>query len=126
MDRQIIIVTRDRAFGEALLRACSGQGCQVRTTNSVSESLMFASESPVSVLIADASIENINDGFDLAKKIRQLASDVIGFLIVDETSTGLAEAVTNESWIRLVEKPVRMLRFSADVVDVIARSQKGE
>ena len=119
MERQIIIVTHNAQFRDALERVCSGQGCRVETADSVAVALEIAVRRPVCVIVANASLQVVGDGVGLAKVIHDQNPDAKCFLIVDKESSDVSNSAANEPWLRFVHKPIPMLRFSADLVDVI-------
>ncbi len=121
--QQIIIVTRDAPFRDALRRACSGQGCRVETAETVEIASEIASRRKVCVMIADASIQDEGDGVGLARAIHGQNPASKCFLIVGEESPSVLGAAENEPWLRLVVKPIRMLQFAADVVDAVLESK---
>jgi DNA-binding NtrC family response regulator len=124
VNRQIIIANRDTQFRDALKRVCSGRGCRVETSNSVATALEIAGRRRVCILVVDASIQDVGDGVGLAKAIHEQSPDAKCFLIVDRDSTDDSSSADNEPWLRFVHKPISMLRFSADLVDVIAKSKE--
>ena len=122
MERQIIIVTRDAQFRDAIERVCSGQGHRVETADSVATALEIAVRRPVCVMVADASLQVVGDGVGLAKAMHEQNPDVKCFLVVDKESSDISNSADNEPWLRFVHKPIPMLRLSADLVDVINES----
>ena len=122
MQEKIIIVTRDAQFRAAIERVCSGQGPRVETADSVATALDIAGHSPVCVMVADASLHDVGDGVGLANTIHQQNPDAKCFLIVDKESSDVSNSADNEPWLRFVQKPIPMLRFSVDLVDVINES----
>ena len=122
MERQIIIVTRDAQFRDAIERVCSGQGRRIETADSLATALKIAVRMPVCVLVADASLQFVGDGVGLAKAIHMQNPDVKCFLVIDKESSDVSNSADDEPWMRFIHKPIPMLRFSADLVDVIHES----
>ncbi len=122
MERQIIIVTCDAQFRDAIERVCAGQGRRIETADSIATALKIAVRRPVCVMVADASLQVVGDGVGLAKAIHMQNPDVKCFLVVDKASSDVSNSAVNEPWLRFVHKPIPMLRFSADLVDVINAS----
>ncbi len=121
-DQQIIIVTRDRTFRDALRRTCTDQGCHVESAGSVADARELSTRMPVCVVISDNTLHSPDDGLQLARDIRGDHPDVTCFLIADHDNGEHEDAMKDEAWMRIVRKPIRMLRFSADIVDVVAKS----
>ena len=119
MVRQIILVTGDTQFRDALQRVCSGQGCRVETADCVATALEVAARRPICVMVADVSLQELGDGLGLAKAIHEQDPDAKCFLIVDKEFSDISRLAVNELWLRFVYKPIAMLRFSVDLVDVI-------
>jgi DNA-binding NtrC family response regulator len=123
MQRQIVIVTRDSQFRDALKRVCSGQGDRVETADSIATALKLAAKMPVCVVIADVTIQTAGDGVRLARVIHAQNPDAKCFLIVDDGSADIAGSTKNESWLRFIHKPIPMLQFAADLVDTVSESK---
>ncbi|MBT6153484.1 MAG: response regulator [Planctomycetaceae bacterium] len=123
MQRQIVIVTRDSQFRDALKRVCSGQGDRVETADSIATALKIAAQIPVCVTIADVTIQTAGDGVRLARVIHTQNPDVKCFLIVDDGSADIASSARNEPWQRFIHKPISMLQFAADLVDAVSESK---
>jgi|GEM_PF-2504286 DNA-binding NtrC family response regulator len=123
MQRQVVIVTRDSQFRDALKRVCSGQGDPVETADSIATALKIASQMPVCVAIADVTIQTAGDGVRLARVIHAQNLGAKCFLIVDDGSAEIASSVKNEPWQRFVYKPIPMLQFAADLVDAVSESK---
>ena len=122
MERSIIIVTRDAQFRDAIELVCSGQGHRVETADSVAVALGVAVRKPIFVMVADVSLHVPGDGVELAKVLHDLNPDVQCFLVVDKKSADVATSADSEPWLRFIHKPIPMLRFSADLVEVIHES----
>jgi DNA-binding NtrC family response regulator len=123
MQRQIVIVTRDAQFRDALKRVCSGQGDRVETADSIATAMKFASRMPVCVVIADVTIQTAGDGVRLARVIHAQNPDVKCFLIVDDGSAEVASSVKSEPWLHFVHKPIPMLQFATNLVDAVSESK---
>jgi DNA-binding NtrC family response regulator len=101
---------------------CSGQGRRVETADSIATALKIAVRRPVCVMIADAAVQVVGDGVGLAKAVHMQNPNVKCFLIADKNSSDVSNSTVNEPWLRFVHKPIPMLRFSADLVEVINES----
>ena len=123
MEQQIIIVTCDTQFRDALELVCSGLGHRIETADSVATALRVAARMPVCVVVADVSIQAVGDGVRLARVIHTQNPCARCFLIVDGGSTDVLGSVDNEPWLRFVHKPISMLQFAADVIDAVAKSK---
>ena len=126
MERQIIIVTGNSQLRDAIKRVCSGQNCRVETADTVATALKIAARTPICVMIADVSIQNVGDGVELAKTFHDHNPDAKCFLIVDEESSDVLSSAENEPWLHFVYKTIPMLRFSVDVVEAIKESKLGD
>ncbi|MEO2015637.1 MAG: hypothetical protein ABGZ53_14835 [Fuerstiella sp.] len=122
MDRQIIVVTREAHLRDSLVRVCSGQGCSVGTADSVAIGLEIAARGPVCAVVADASLQVVGDGVGLAKAIHKQNPDAQCFLIVKEDPAHDMKSEDSEPWLRFIHTPIPMLRFAAELVDVIHES----
>ena len=126
MEQQVVIVSRDVQFRDALRRVCAGQDFRVDTTEFVTNALEIAVRSPVCVMVADVSIQEPGDGERLVNSVHEQNPDAKCFLIVDEEAAAVVSSAENEAWLRLIHKPIAMLQFAADVVDAIAKSTAGD
>ena len=120
MERQILIVSSDLQFRDALKLVCENQTCQVEAVTSVEDALKIAVQIPICLVIADATVEEIGDGVSLALAFHEYHPQAAFFIIVDEDSLGMVGTVQQKPWVKIVPKPVQMLQFSADVVEAIA------
>jgi DNA-binding NtrC family response regulator len=117
-------VSCDAQIRDALKRVCSGRGCRVETSDSVATALKIADRGLICVMVADATFQVVGDGVGLAKAIHVQNPEVKCFLVVDKESSDVSYSADNEPWLRFIHKPIPMLRFSADLVDVIAKSKE--
>ena len=122
MEQQILLVTCNAQFRDALKRVCSGQGCRVETADSLAAALEIVGRRPVCVLVTDASLHDVDDGLGLAEAVHKQYSDVKCFLVVGNESSNVSGSASNDPWLRFVHKPIPMLRFSADLVGMIKES----
>lgn len=122
MEPQIIIVSGDAQFRDALERVCAGHGHRIETADSVTTGLEVAVRHWVSVMVADASLQVGGDGVGLAKAIHDQNPDMKCFLVVEKNSSYVSNSTDNESWLRFVQRPISMLRFTTDVLEAIEQS----
>jgi DNA-binding NtrC family response regulator len=122
MDGQIIILTPETAFRDALKLVCAGHGCRVETATSIEAALALTDRLPVRALIAETNVQGDHDVVELVKAIQLKWPAVSCFLIVDEEGPEVRDLVEKEPWLRSIQKPISMLQFSADLADAIARS----
>jgi DNA-binding NtrC family response regulator len=126
MERQVVIVARDAQVRRALGRLCRGRGCRVETVRSLKTTLEITSRIPTGVLVVDVSVQDLDDGVDLARAIHERNPDAKCFLIANRESSDVIESAEDEPWLHVVHKPIPMLRFASDVADAIAKSQMGD
>ena len=119
MEQQVIIVTCDAQFRAALQRVCSGGGGRIETTHCIETALEIADRCPVCLMVAEVSLQVAGDGLRLAKTMHKKNPDMKCFLVVDKDDIEVAKSTIDEPWLCFEYRPIRMLRFSVELIDVM-------
>ena len=126
MLHHILIFTDDNQLREAIRLACCNHGCQVDTATSLDIATGITNNMPVCILIADATVQDDDDGITLAVAMHQRDPTAICFLLVENENSELLHPLKNEPWLTIIPKPVQMLKFAVDIVDAIEKSTTGK
>jgi DNA-binding NtrC family response regulator len=112
----ILIVACDSQFCNALKRASFDGGLRIETAESLESAMEIGKEQSVCSFIVDVSLLETQAAVSFVNLIHKQSPESTCFLISDKFSSDIVCELKDESWARFVQKPVSILKFSADVV----------